>query len=131
MGSNAQEAACQPVTALNALASSGAAAGSSGYAFGQTLTVVGSIPPAAAGLKVRGQLVLPVGVLSAECMDLQQVGFMTRVPASLKVGHRGWVWMCMCGGHLRTCQDLHGVGGIDGLHDAARKPLCGPLAWPL
>lgn len=57
-----------------------------GYAYGQTLTVIGSISPAAAGLRVRGAFVLPAGALSAECLDVQQVGFMTRVPASLKVG---------------------------------------------
>lgn len=68
-----------------ASASAALATPGNGYAYGQALAVVGSIPPAAAGLKVRGQLALPVGVLSAECMDLQQVGYMLRVPASLKV----------------------------------------------
>lgn len=79
MGSNAQEAACPapPPTPL---------AAGPGYAYGQVLTVLGAIPPAVAGLKVWGQLALPAAGLSAECMDVQQVGFMTRVPASLKVG---------------------------------------------
>lgn len=80
VGSNVQEAACPVASAPATLARPG-----NGYAYGQALTVVGSIPPAAAGLKVRGQLALPVGVLSAECLDLQQVGYMMRVPASLKV----------------------------------------------
>jgi hypothetical protein len=88
VGSNAQEAACPPAVAAADLARPG-----NGYAYGQALTVVGSIPPAAAGLKVRGQLALPVGVLSAECMDVQQVGYMTRVPASLKVSSsRLWMY---------------------------------------
>lgn len=79
MGSNAQEAACpaSPPTPL---------AAGPGYAYGQALIVLGAIPPAVAGLKVWGQLALPAAALSAVCMDVQQVGFMTRVPASLKVG---------------------------------------------
>lgn len=81
VGSNAQEAACLPPAAPQTSSNPG-----NGYAYSQAIIVVGSIPPAAAGLKVRGKLVLPAGVLSAECMDLQEVGYMTRVPASLKVG---------------------------------------------
>jgi hypothetical protein len=55
------------------------------YAYGQALVVQGDIPPAAASVRVRGTFVLPVGVLSSECLDLQQVGFMSRLPHSLKV----------------------------------------------
>jgi hypothetical protein len=87
VGSNAQEAAC-PATpaALAALSAPGG-----GYAYGQVLRVLGAIPPAAAGLRVWGTMVLPAAALSAECLGMTQVGFMTRVPSSLKVGGGGGV----------------------------------------
>lgn len=78
VGSNAQEAACPAEVQPSA-------GTSSSYALGQALVVQGDIPPAPAGVRVGGTFVLPVGVLSGECLDLQQVGFMQRLPSSLKV----------------------------------------------
>jgi hypothetical protein len=112
VGSNAQEAAC-PAPPSATLTVTG-----SGYAYGQALTVLGSISPAVAGLKVWGQLALPAAVLSAECVDVTQVGFMTRVPASLKVGTPGtlrWLILLACRGDrvplttvVRHTQQWHG-----------------------
>jgi hypothetical protein len=74
VGTNAQYAACPAKETP-------AAASSSSYSYGQALIVSA---PSAAG-RVRGPLSLPAGVLSAECLGVAQVGFMARMPASLKV----------------------------------------------
>jgi hypothetical protein len=109
-GTNAQEVACQlsltTTTAVTAAADLDAAeeamdnvddavAGSNsstnsstlgtsthGYSYGQAVLV--ALPATAAGA-VRSPLTLPAAAVSAECMDVQQVGFMQRLPTSLKV----------------------------------------------
>jgi hypothetical protein len=80
VGSNAQEAACPAAPTPPVAGGPG-----NGYAYGQALAVVGAVAPAIAGLRVWGTFVLPAGVLSAECLDVQQVGYMARVPSSLRV----------------------------------------------
>ncbi|KAF6252901.1 hypothetical protein COO60DRAFT_1643641 [Scenedesmus sp. NREL 46B-D3] len=75
VGTNAQHAAC-PAKELPA-----ASASSSSYSYGHMLTVSA---PAATG-RVKGPFSLPAGVLSSECLDVAQVGFMARMPPSLKV----------------------------------------------
>jgi hypothetical protein len=69
-----------------AASNSSISATASSYGYGQAVAVEGVIAPAVAGVRARGTFVLPVGVLSAECADLQEVGFMGRLPSSLKVG---------------------------------------------
>jgi hypothetical protein len=79
VGTNTQYAAC-PAKETPAASSS-----SSSYSYGQALVVAA---PAAGG-HVKGPFSLPAGVLSAECLGVAQVGFMARMPASLKVRHTG------------------------------------------
>jgi hypothetical protein len=78
VGTNAQYAACPAKEAP-------AAVRTNSYSYGQALVVSA---PAAAG-RVKGPFSVPAGVLSAECLGVSQVGFMARVPASLKVSCTG------------------------------------------
>lgn len=73
---NAQYATC-PAKQTPAMLSSNS------YSYNQAITVSA---PAASG-RVRGPFSLPAGALSAECSSMAQVGFMARMPASLKVSH--------------------------------------------
>ncbi|WIA37923.1 hypothetical protein OEZ86_001300 [Tetradesmus obliquus] len=73
VGTNAQYATC-PAKQTPAMLSSNS------YSYNQAITVSA---PAASG-RVRGPFSLPAGALSAECSSMAQVGFMARMPASLK-----------------------------------------------
>jgi hypothetical protein len=65
---------------------------SNSYSYGQAVVVSA---PATAG-RVKGPFSVPAGVLSAECLGVSQVGFMARVPASLKVSCTGCLWSQRC-----------------------------------
>lgn len=106
-GTNAQEVACQRSLVATAAAaavanaaeadtavtdavagtnsstnSSSLSTSTPGYSYGQAVLAA---LPALVGGTVRAPLTLPAAAVSAECMDIQQVGFMQRLPASLKV----------------------------------------------